>query len=79
MNSITFAVLRFIGKVPVMTKREEISVFKSFRTYEGILSGAVDLTDFKEEIMLKISSLNTEVAKVSWHQATKKVRMKAQL
>ena len=62
-----------------MTKREEISVFKSFRTYVGILSGPVDLIDFKEEIMLKISSLNTEVVKVSWHQATKKVRMKAQL
>lgn len=61
MNSITFAVLRFVGKVPVMTKREEISVFKSFRTYVGILSGPVDLIDFKEEIMLKISSLNTKV------------------
>ena len=28
MNSITFALLRFVGKVPVMTKREEISSLK---------------------------------------------------
>ena len=61
---MTFAVLRFVGKTPVVTERLKVSYsggeilfFNSFRIFMGILKEPVVLFGFREDIMLQISSL----------------------
>ena len=69
---MTFAVLRFLRKIALITTKlkistswEEISFFESFKFHVGILLGPVGLFEFKEEIMFHISCLFADEVKRS--------------
>ena len=58
-TGITFAVLMFAGKTPVVTERLKMSLSWeeiSLRISKGILKQPVVLLSFKEDIMLQMSS-----------------------